>query len=100
MGSSLVITRCDGGGFLPRLRLGAGSTSIGVQYLGGVSLAAIKALDQRTLELQKKTVEVDQLRAQVSELQSANNMMEKRLAALEQNSAKQTPRHHKVRATR
>jgi len=86
--------------FYHAFSLGTGSTSIGVQDLGGVSLAAIKALDQRTLELQKKTAEVDQLRAQVSELQSANNMMEKRLAALEQNSAKQTPRHHKVRATR
>ena len=85
----------DGGRFLQSFQFGTGNTSIGLQDLAGVSLAAIKALDQRTLELQKKTAEVDQLRARVSELQFANNVMEKRLSALEQNSAKQM-RHHKV----
>ncbi|MDT5293385.1 MAG: hypothetical protein QOJ76_265 [Acidobacteriota bacterium] len=57
--------------------LGTANTSIGVQDLAGVSLAAVKALDARTLELQRKSEEVEQLRARVGTL-------EQRLAALEQ----------------
>ncbi|HXD32112.1 MAG TPA: tail fiber domain-containing protein [Pyrinomonadaceae bacterium] len=70
--------------FFKAFSLGVGNTSIGVQDLGGVSLAAIKALDQRTTELQQKTAEVEQLRNQVNELRNANSELEKRLAALEQ----------------
>lgn len=70
--------------FFKAFSLGVGNTSIGVQDLGGVSLAAIKALDQRTTELQQKTAEVEQLRNQVNDLRSANTELEKRLAALEQ----------------
>jgi hypothetical protein len=70
--------------FYQAFKLGTGNTSIGVQDLTGVSLAAIKALDQRTNELQQKTAEVEQLRAQVSELRLANDAFEKRLVALEQ----------------
>src|SRR6185503_17010443 len=51
--------------FYDAFKLGTGNTSIGVQDLTGVSLAAIKALDERTNELQQKTAEVEQLRAQV-----------------------------------
>jgi hypothetical protein len=57
--------------------LGVDNKSIGVQDLAGVSLAAVKALDARTLELQQKTEEVEQLRARVQTL-------EQRLAAIEQ----------------
>jgi hypothetical protein len=75
--------------FFEAFKLGTGNTSIGVQDLGGVSLAAIKALDQRTVELQQKTAEVEQLRSEVNDLRSANEAMERRLAALEANAAKQ-----------
>jgi len=63
--------------FFKAFRLGTGNTSIGVQDLAGVSLAAIKELD-------KRTVEVDQLRQEVNELRQANSDLERRLAILEQ----------------
>ena len=70
--------------FFNAFRLGVGNTSIGVQDLAGVSLAAVKALETRTAELQQKADEVEQLRAEVKELKSVNASMEQRLAALEQ----------------
>jgi trimeric autotransporter adhesin len=57
--------------------LGTSDKAIGVQDAVGVSLAAVKALDARTLELQQKTAEVEALRSKVDTL-------EQRLAALEQ----------------
>jgi trimeric autotransporter adhesin len=62
--------------FASAFQLGTGNTSIGVQDLASVSLAAVQALEQRTAELQKKSEEVDTLRAQLA-------MLEERLAALE-----------------
>jgi hypothetical protein len=56
--------------FYQAFGLGTGNTSIGVQDIAGVSMAAIKALEQRTAELQQKTTEVEQLRAEVSELKA------------------------------
>lgn len=50
--------------------LGTSNTSIGVQDIAGVSMAAIKALELRTAELQQKTTEVEQLRAEVNELKA------------------------------
>jgi hypothetical protein len=76
--------------FYQAFTLGTGNTSIGVQDLAGVSLAAVKALDQRTAQLQQKSAEVDQLRIEVDMLRSANAAMEQRLAALEQNALKNT----------
>jgi hypothetical protein len=76
--------------FYQAFKLGTGNTSIGVQDLAGVSLAGIKALDQRTNELRQKSVEVDRLRLQVEALSAANAAMEQRLAALEQNAARST----------
>jgi hypothetical protein len=70
--------------FFKAFQLGTGNTSIGVQDLTGVSLAAIKELSQQTDELQLKTAEVEQLRAQVNQLRQANSDMERRLATLEQ----------------
>ena len=70
--------------FYQAFGLGTGNTSIGVQDLAGVSLAAVKALDQRTAELQQRTAEVEQLRAEVNALRAANASLEQRLAALEQ----------------
>ncbi len=70
--------------FFKAFQLGTGNTSIGMQDLTGVSLAAIKALNQRTDELQQKTAEVEQLRGEVNQLRYANSEMERRLAMLEQ----------------
>ncbi|MDT5061163.1 MAG: hypothetical protein QOH63_1622 [Acidobacteriota bacterium] len=70
--------------------LGTTNTSIGVQDLAGVSLAAVKALEMRTAQLQQKSAEVDKLRTEVNELRSTNASMEQRLAALEQNAQKNT----------
>jgi hypothetical protein len=63
--------------FYTAFGLGTSDKAIGVQDAVGVSLAAVKALDARTLELQQKTEEVDQLRNKV-------NTLEQRLAAVEQ----------------
>jgi hypothetical protein len=76
--------------FYQAFKLGTGNTSIGVQDLAGVSLAGIKALDERTTELQQKSAEVEVLRLQVDALRAANAAMEQRLAALEQNASKST----------
>ncbi len=70
--------------FYQQFKLGTGNTSIGVQDLAGVSLAAVKELDARTVELQQKTAEVERLRAEVEALRAANAAIEQRLAALEQ----------------
>ncbi|HEX8144701.1 MAG TPA: tail fiber domain-containing protein [Pyrinomonadaceae bacterium] len=63
--------------FYQAFRLGTGNTSIGVQDLAGVSIAAVKALEERTAQLQQKIAEVERLRAQL-------NTLEQRFAALEQ----------------
>ena len=70
--------------FFNAFQLGIGNTSIGLQDLTGVSLAAIKELDQRTNDLRQKTAEVEQLRDEVNQLRQANSEMERRLATLEQ----------------
>ena len=70
--------------FYKAFQLGTGNTSIGLQDLTGVSLAAIKELHQRTDQLQQKTVEVEQLREQLNQLRLENSEMERRLATLEQ----------------
>ena len=74
--------------FYTTFQLGTTDKAIGIQDAVGVSLAAVKALDARTLELQQKTQEVEQLRTQVTTL-------EQRLAALEalvQKQAESQPR--------
>ncbi|HEY6190547.1 MAG TPA: tail fiber domain-containing protein [Pyrinomonadaceae bacterium] len=76
--------------FYQAFRLGTGNTSIGVQDLAGVSLAAVKALEERTAQLQQKIAEVEQLRSQL-------NTLEQRFAALEkfmQTSGQQTTEAH------
>jgi trimeric autotransporter adhesin len=70
--------------FYKAFELGTGNTSIGVQDIASVSIAAVQALETRTAQLQQKSAEVDQLRLQVNELRSLNAAMEQRLAALEQ----------------
>jgi len=78
--------------FYQEFGLGTGNTSIGVQDLAGVSLAAVKALDQRTAQLQQRTAEVEQLRGEVRNLRAANATMEQRLAALEHSMQQQQGR--------
>ena len=70
--------------FYKAFALGVGNTSIGVQDLAGISLAATKAIDIRTADLETKIGEVEKLRAEVGQLRAANAAMEQRLAALEQ----------------
>ncbi|MBV9927631.1 MAG: hypothetical protein JOZ96_21615 [Acidobacteria bacterium] len=62
--------------FYGAFQLGTTDKAIGIQDAVGVSLAAVKALDAKTLELQEKAQEVEQLRSKV-------NTLEQRLAALE-----------------
>jgi hypothetical protein len=81
--------------FYKTFGLGTNNVSMGVQDLAGVSLAAVKALDARTAELQLKTAEVTTLRAEVNNLRADNASMERRLAALErlaQHAARTTRR--------
>jgi predicted nuclease with TOPRIM domain len=85
--------------FFDAFKLGTSDKSIGVQDLTGVSLAAIKALDERTTQLQQKQNEIDQLRLQVAQLESANQAMEQRLAALERNTS-QVAQHRPRRTGR
>ena len=54
--------------FFKAFQLGTGNTSIGLQDLTGVSLAAIKELNRKTDELRQKTTEVEQLRGEVNQL--------------------------------
>ncbi len=78
--------------FYQAFGLGTSNIAIGVQDLAGVSLAAVKALDARTTELQQRTTEVEQLRNEVDALRNANAKMEQRLAALEQSMQQQQAR--------
>jgi hypothetical protein len=83
--------------FYGAFKLGTTDKAIGIQDAVGVSLAAVKALDARTLELQKKTAEVEKLRTEVDELRSMNASFAARLAALEQNARKAPTRKAKAR---
>ena len=74
--------------FYSAFHLGTSDKAIGIQDAVGVSLAAVKALDTRTSQLQLKAAEVDKLRAEVNELRSVNALMMERLAVLEQNAQK------------
>jgi hypothetical protein len=67
--------------FYQAFRLGTGNTSIGVQDLAGVSLAAVKALEERTAQLQQKIAEVEQLRAKLSTLEQRFSALEKFMQA-------------------
>jgi hypothetical protein len=77
--------------FYQAFGLGTGNTSIGVQDIAGVSIAAIKALEQRTAELQQKTSEVEQLRAEVGELKAQFETLKQNM----QTSTKQRKAKHR-----
>lgn len=86
--------------FYQAFGLGTANTSIGVQDLAGVSLAAVKSLDERTALLQQRTMEVEKLRTEVQQLRDANATMEQRLAALEQNASNQPARQQRQASPR
>ncbi len=69
--------------FFQAFGFGTSNTSIGVQDLAGVNLAAVKALDERTIELQKKTLELQQKTAEVEQLRGRVTVLEERLATIE-----------------
>ena len=72
--------------FYSEFRLGTGNTSIGVQDLAGVSIAAVKELDQ---QLQQKNAEIERLQNEIKTLRTNQTDLEKRLQAIEQAIVKQ-----------
>jgi trimeric autotransporter adhesin len=74
--------------FYQAFQLGVSNTAIGVQDLAGVSLSAIKELDERTSQ---QSSEVEHLRTEVNHLRNANQALEQRLAALEKALERATP---------
>jgi prefoldin subunit 5 len=60
---------------------GVNNTSIGIQDLAGVSLAAVKELDT---QLQQKSAEAERLKDEVKQLRENQLSLEKRLAAIEE----------------
>lgn len=72
--------------FYAQFALGTGNTSIGVQDLAGVSIAAVKELDE---QLQQKNAEIERLQSEVKILRSNQTELEKRLQAIEQAMVKQ-----------
>jgi hypothetical protein len=69
--------------FFQAFGLGTGNTSIGIQDLAGVGLAATKALEERTAELQQKTTELQQKSTEVEQLRGRVSVLEERLANIE-----------------
>lgn len=63
--------------FYDAFGLGTGNTAIGVQDLASITLAAVKALEERTAALQAKTAEVDELRARLLSLEERLAQVEK-----------------------
>lgn len=72
--------------FFAQFGLGTGNTSIGVQDLAGVSIAAVKELDA---QLQQKNAEIERLQNEVTTLRSNQVELEKRLQAIEHALVKQ-----------
>ena len=66
--------------FWEQFQLGVGNKSIGIQDMAGVSIAAVKELDN---ELQQKNAEIERLRNEVNQLKASQNELEKRLEAIE-----------------
>jgi uncharacterized small protein (DUF1192 family) len=67
--------------FYEQFKLGTGNTSIGVQDLAGVSIAAVKELDD---QLQLKNAEIERLQSEVKQLRTNQSELEKRLQTIEQ----------------
>ncbi|HKS27920.1 MAG TPA: tail fiber domain-containing protein [Pyrinomonadaceae bacterium] len=69
--------------FYQAFNFGTSNTSVGLQDLAGVNMAAVKALDARTVELQKKTLELQEKTAEVEQLRSRVSVLEERIANIE-----------------
>jgi hypothetical protein len=67
--------------FYEAFKLGDSETSVGLQDLSGVALAAAKALEKRTAELETKTREVEALRTQLAAMQRQLERLEQRVSA-------------------
>jgi len=67
--------------FYEQFKLGTGNTSIGIQDLAGVSIAAVKELDE---QLQQKNAEIEKLQNEVKQLRTNQSELEKRLQTIEQ----------------
>jgi hypothetical protein len=67
--------------FFAQFGFGTGNTSIGVQDLAGVSIAAVKELD---LQLQQKNAEIERLQNEIKQMKASQTELERRLAAIEQ----------------
>jgi hypothetical protein len=72
--------------FYSQFKLGTGSTSIGVQDLAGVSIAAVKELD---IQLQQKDAQIEKLQDEVKQLRANQSELEKRLQTIEQSLTKE-----------
>lgn len=72
--------------FFEQFKLGTGSTSIGVQDLAGVSIAAVKELDD---QLQQKNAEIEKLQSEVKQLRANQSDLEKRLQSIELSMTKE-----------
>jgi hypothetical protein len=72
--------------FFAQFALGTGNTSIGVQDLAGVSIAAVKELDE---QLQQKNAEIERLQNELKTVRTNQAELEKRLQAIEQALVKQ-----------
>lgn len=72
--------------FFAQFNLGTGNTSIGVQDLAGVSIAAVKELDA---QLQEKDAEIQRLQTEVKTLRANQSDLEKRLEVIEKAVTKQ-----------
>ncbi|MFL6229406.1 MAG: tail fiber domain-containing protein [Pyrinomonadaceae bacterium] len=91
--------------FYQTFGLGTNNISIGVQDLAGVSIAAVKALEARTANLQQSNTQLSatlqQRTGEVAHLRAQLDNVEQRLAALEQGAHSQQPsRAAKARAAR
>jgi trimeric autotransporter adhesin len=72
--------------FYSQFKLGTGNTSIGVQDLAGVSIAAVKELDE---QLQQKDAQIEKLQDEVKQLRANQSELEKRLQMIEQSLTKE-----------
>ena len=70
--------------FYNSFQFGESDTTITTIDMDGVSLIAIQALSQKTIELQKKAEEIEKLTAIVKELEIEKKQLEKRIVGMEQ----------------
>lgn len=74
--------------FYAAFKLGDSESSVGLQDLSGVALAAAKALEERTTQLDARTREVEALKEKVDKLEGQLQRIEKLLAEQNRREAK------------